>query len=74
MNNQRGEIVTGIMVVMMATMMIFGMVFMHGGHGDGHDHENAEHKQEHADKGHQHMHEGNNATEQTPVSDTEKTK
>lgn len=66
MNNQRGEIVTGVMVVMMVGMMIFGMVFMHGGHGDRHDHQDADHKQEHADKGHQHMHEGHNATEQAP--------
>jgi hypothetical protein len=34
MNNQKGEVVTGIIIVMMAGMMIFGMLFMHGNHGD----------------------------------------
>ncbi len=71
MNNQRGEIVTGVMVVMMAGMMIFGMIFMHGAHGD---HQVVEQKREHVDKGHQHMHEGHTATEQAPVPDTEKAK
>ena len=74
MTNQRGEIVTGVMVVMMVGMMIFGMVFMHGGHGDRHDHESVEHKQEHTEKGHQHMHEGHNAAEQAPVPGTEENK
>jgi hypothetical protein len=50
MNNQRGEIVTGVMVLVMVGMMIFGMIFMHGGHGDRHDHKNVEHNQEHAEK------------------------
>jgi len=74
MNNQRGEIVTGVMVVMMVGMMIFGMVFMHGGHGDRHDHNSAEQKQEHSEKGHQHMHEGHTVTDQAPVSATEENK
>jgi uncharacterized membrane protein len=45
MNNQKGEVVTGVMVVIMAVAMVFGMVFMHGGH----DHDrngNAEKKQQ----------------------------
>lgn len=74
MNNQRGEVVTGVMVVMMAGMMIFGMFFMHGGHGDRHDNKNVEQKKDHADKGHQHMHEGHTAAEQAPVPATEETK
>jgi ABC-type nickel/cobalt efflux system permease component RcnA len=74
MNNQKGEVVTGVMVVIMVGMMLFGMIFMHGGHGDRHDHDSTEHKQEHSDKGHQHMHEGHNATEQDPASATEENK
>jgi hypothetical protein len=38
MNNQKGEIVTGIVIVMMAGMMLFGMVFMHGRHGGHKEH------------------------------------
>jgi hypothetical protein len=49
--NQRGEVVTGVMVVIMCVMMLFGgMHMMHGGHGrhaadqdgrveDKHDHQ-----------------------------------
>ena len=62
------------MVVMMVGMMIFGMFFMHGGHGNRHEHKDVEHKQEPAEKGPQHMHEGQNATEQAPVPDADKTK
>ncbi len=59
MRNQKGEVVTGVMVFMMVVMMVFGgMHLMHRDHGEhrsaaddpkheqGHDHE----------KGHQHMH------------------
>jgi hypothetical protein len=36
MKNQKGEVVTGVMVLMMVGMLIFGgMTFMHGGgHGE----------------------------------------
>lgn len=54
MGNQRGEVVTGVMVVMMVVMMIFGMSFMHGGHkdhGDRKDHGNNE--QKHMDHDHE---------------------
>ena len=64
MNNQRGEVVTGVMVVMMVGMMIFGMVFMHGGHRDNNDYHKTEHPQEHSDAGPHHMHD----------SDAEKTR
>jgi len=74
MNNQRGEIVTGVMVVMMVGMMIFGLFFMHGDHGNRHEHKAVEDKQEPTDKEHQHMHDGHNATEQTPAPDADKTK
>ena len=39
MNNQKGEVVLVVMAVMMGAMMVFGMVFMHGGH----DHEKNSH-------------------------------
>jgi hypothetical protein len=38
MNNQKGEIVTGLVIVMMAGMMLFGMAFMHGRHGGHKEH------------------------------------
>ncbi|MHB8843366.1 MAG: hypothetical protein ACYC7L_01345 [Nitrospirota bacterium] len=59
MGNQRGEVVTGVMVVMMVVMMIFGMSFMHGGHkdhGDSRDHGKNEQKHEHDGMGPKHMH------------------
>ncbi len=74
MKNQRGEVVTGVMVVMMVGMMLSGMFFMHGGHGDRNDHENVQHKQEHTEKGHQYMHEGHNTSEQASQSATEENK
>jgi len=38
MYNQKGEVVTGVMLIVMAGMMIFGMFYMHGGHCQcGHD-------------------------------------
>lgn len=45
MNNQKGEVVTGVMVVIMAVAMVFGMVFMHGGH-DKNSHAGKEQQQE----------------------------
>ena len=68
MNNQKGEVVTGVMVVIMVGMMIFGMFSMHGGHGDRHDHKNVEQKQGQVEKGQQHMHDGDHAPEQDPRS------
>ena len=60
--NQRGEIVTGVMVVMMVAMMIFGgMSMMHGGHrhADRADHQDmkAADKQDHQKEA---MHEKHN--------------
>ena len=73
MKNQRGEVVTGLMVAMMAVMMIFGMVYMHGSHGNSHDHKSAVHRQEQSEKGHQHMHD-QNETVQAPLSTMEENK
>lgn len=33
MKNQKGEVVTGVVILMMAGMMILGMIFMPGAHG-----------------------------------------
>jgi hypothetical protein len=58
MKNQKGEVVTAVMVVMMVGMMIFGMSMMHGGHkdhGDRNDPVKGEQKHEHAGMGPQHM-------------------
>jgi high-affinity Fe2+/Pb2+ permease len=49
MNNQKGEVVTGVMVVIMAVAMVFGMVFMHGGRDHGrNDHAGMEQQKEHS--------------------------
>ncbi len=48
MGNQRGEVVTAVMVVMMCVMMIFGGMHMfHGEHGDEEDHARVHHKHSH---------------------------
>ena len=54
MKNQRGEVVTGLMVVMMAVMMIFGgMHMMHGEHKSEGDHAQIKHKHSDAEDMHQ---------------------
>jgi high-affinity Fe2+/Pb2+ permease len=56
MRNQRGEVVTGVMVVIMVVMMLFGgMHMMHRGHQSEGDHGQVEQKHDH-DKGVQHKH------------------
>ncbi|MEK6745320.1 MAG: hypothetical protein AABZ15_17030 [Nitrospirota bacterium] len=58
MGNQKGEVVTGVMVVMMVVMMFFVMPFMHGGHkdhGDRKDPVKDEQKHEHGAMGPKHM-------------------
>jgi hypothetical protein len=57
MKNERGEVVTGIMVLMMAGMMIFGLFFMHGGHGDSRA-GNGNQQVQQLDNDHRHMHDG----------------
>ena len=71
MKNERGEIVTGVMIVMMAGMMIFGMFFMHGGHGGnkhGDDQKKKEQKHEHGAADRDHMHMQHDATDVQPAS------
>lgn len=78
MKNQKGEVVTAVMVVMMVGMMIFGMSFMHGGHkghGDGHDHDKNEQKHDHAGMAPKQMsHDHENPDENGQKSETVETK
>jgi hypothetical protein len=56
MGNQRGEIVTGVMVVMMTGMMLFGgMHMMHGHQGNSDEHDRMESKHDHQKEGTHHM-------------------
>jgi hypothetical protein len=66
MKNQRGEVVTGVLVAMMVGMMIFGMFFMHGGHRDHRD-GNGNAQKQHSDSDHRHMHDS-----AAPVDDEKK--
>ena len=54
--NQRGEVVTGVMVVIMCVMMLFGgMHMMHGGHGHSADQDGrVEDKHDHQKEGMHH--------------------
>ena len=54
--NQRGEVVTGVMVVIMCVMMLFGgMHMMHGGHGHAADQDGrVEDKHDHHKEGMHH--------------------
>ncbi len=54
MRNERGEVITGVMVVIMVAVMIFGGMHMgHGGHHSNGDHQQMEQKHNH-DEGHMH--------------------
>jgi hypothetical protein len=67
MRNQRGEVVIGVMVVIMCVMMLFGgMHMMHGGHRSEGDHPQMEQKHNHDEDGTQHVH--NHAEGQDSVS------
>jgi ABC-type Zn2+ transport system substrate-binding protein/surface adhesin len=78
MGNQKGEVVAGVMVVMMVVMMLFGMSMMHGGHkdhGDSHDHgKNEQKKHDHADMGPNHMNHDHGDPENSTKSGTVETK
>jgi hypothetical protein len=63
MNNQRGEIFIGIMVIMMGVMMLFGgMHMLHGEHRSDGDRAKIEHEHR-RNEGMQHVHD--NVDEQT---------
>lgn len=73
MGNQRGEVVTGVMVVMMVGMMFFGMFSIHGGHKDHGDHKDPvkdKQKHEHAGMGPKHMHSDHGDSENSTESET----
>lgn len=77
MGNQRGEVVTGVMVVMMVGMMFFGMSFMHGGHKDHGDRTypvNNGQKHEHGGMGPKHMHDDRGDPEKPAKAETVETK
>ncbi len=73
MRNQRGEVVTGVMVVIMCVMMLFGGMHMtHGEHRSEGDHRQMEQKHNHDEDGTQHMH--NHAEGQDSVPDQDEAK
>ncbi len=73
MRNQRGEVVTGVMVVIMCVMMLFGgMHMMHGEHRSEGDHRQMEQKHILDEGGMQHMHNHAEGQDSAPVSDEAK--
>jgi hypothetical protein len=58
MDDQRGEIVIGVMAVMCVVMMSFGGMSMMGGHWHGEEHPQKVQKQDHHDEGMHHIHNG----------------
>jgi len=71
LKNQKGEVVTGVVVLMMAGMMILGMVFMHGGHGDHKEHTMSD-QQGHSEMGQHHMRQSDAEKAQKPAADEKK--
>lgn len=66
MRNQRGEVVTGVMVVIMCVMMLFGgMHMMHEGHRSEGDNRQMGQEHNHYEDDMQRMH--NNAEGQDPI-------
>ena len=55
-SNQKGEIVIGVMVVMMVVMLFGGMHLMHGDHNRTNDHDSVEHKHDHQKEEMHNMH------------------
>jgi hypothetical protein len=72
LKNQKGEIVTGVMILVMAAMMLLGgMALMHGGHDDHKDHAPSK-EQNHSEADHQHMSHGDSDKAAGSDVDTEK--
>ncbi len=72
MHNQRGEIVTGVMVILMGVMMIFGgMHMLHGERGSEGDHARIEHRHT-RDEGMQRMHDNGDEQDAVPVQAEDK--
>lgn len=69
--NQRGEVITGVMVAIMVVMMLFGgMHMMHGSHQHDDGPERSEHKHDHQKK--EMHHEQSGDRENSAVQDEEK--
>ncbi len=72
MRNQRGEVVTGVMVIIMGVMMIFGgMHMLHGERGSKGDHAQIEHKHNN-DEDMRHMHDNVDEQDAVPVQAEDK--
>jgi len=67
MNNQRGELVTSVMVIMMVGMMIFGIVFMRNGHCGHNQAEKSEHQHEKSGMDQHHMQQGDGSNDAAPA-------
>ena len=73
MGNQKGEVVAGVMVVIMCVMMLFGgMHMMHGGHQPEGDHRQMEQKHGHDKDGTQHQHDHAEGQDPVPSQDEAK--
>jgi hypothetical protein len=72
MKKQKGEVVTGVVVLMMVGMMLLlGMVSMHGGHEDRKEHTMSD-QQGHSGTTQHHMHQGDAENTQQPAADEKK--
>ncbi len=70
MGNQKGEVVTGVMVVIMCVMMLFGgMHMMHWGHRSEESHQQMEKNHNHDEDGAQHMHNHAGGQDSIPSQD-----
>ncbi len=70
MSNQRGEVVAGVMVVIMCVMMLFGgMHMMHGGRRFEGDHQQTEQKHNHDENGREHIHDHAGGQDPIPGQD-----
>jgi ABC-type nickel/cobalt efflux system permease component RcnA len=74
--NQRGEVVTGVMVVIMCVMMLFGgMSMMHGGHRHAADQDGrVEEKHDHQQEGMHHPQNNNEGYHSAHDEETESQK
>ncbi len=73
MRNQRGEVVVGVMVVMMVVMMISGGMHMrHGGHRSEADHRQMEQKHNHDEDNTQQLHDHAGGQDPIPSQDEAK--
>ncbi len=70
MRNQRGEVIIGVMCVVMVVMMIFGAPhMMHGGHRSEVDHQQMEQNHNRNEDGTQHMHNHAGGQDSLPSQD-----